>query len=258
MTKSNCFKYKKDIFFFSTSVFIMPNILVVGDLHLGYADIVNKQGSMLTLNQTNKIIDIFENILERIKKEKLTPKKLIILGDVKHDFGKLNLSEKRQLIKFFNYLSQNFNEIIITKGNHDVGLEYGLKLYKKIKLVDVYEQGDYVFYHGHKKIESDKHIHIIAHEHPRISITEKNKSEKFKCILAGNLDSKTKNKDIIILPSFNPLLEGSDIMFTEQFISPVLNREIVDELNVFVINNNEVLSFGKLKDVRDSMDVKLE
>jgi len=43
-------------------------VLVVGDLHLGYEEILNKSGVFVTRELFNEVIGEFENIFEKTKK----------------------------------------------------------------------------------------------------------------------------------------------------------------------------------------------
>ena len=80
---------------------------------------------------------------------------------------------------------------------------------------------------------------IIGHEHPAITLREGRKTEKFKCFLRG----RWKGKELIVLPAFNPLMEGTDIL-TEPAISPLVKQ--MKRREVFVIGAKEVLNFGKI------------
>ena len=68
------------------------------------------------------------------------------------------------------------------------------------------------------------------------------KWEKYKCFLKG----KWKNKELIAVPSFNPLLEGIDVL-KEKLLSPFLDK--ISSFEVFIINKGEVFKFGKVKDI---------
>ena len=51
------------------------NILIFGDLHLGFEESLSKQGIMLPLNQINKVISRVDKIIEKAQ-----PKIIIING----------------------------------------------------------------------------------------------------------------------------------------------------------------------------------
>ena len=114
---------------------------------------------------------------------------------------------------------------------------------KNIKVVDEYLVDDTLLVHGDKLVETKAKSIIIGHEHPAISLKEKSKIEKFKCFLKG----KYKNKELIVMPSFNPLSYGSDILNKGRF-SPFLKD--ISNFEVFIVGDKEVLPFGKVKNLK--------
>ena len=84
----------------------------------------------------------------------------------------------------------------------------------------------------------------MGHMHPAISIRKHAKEEKYKCFLVG----KWKGKAIVILPSFFPLVEGSDVSMEDANLAREFNFKL-SGFDVYVPAGIEVLDFGKLKDV---------
>jgi putative SbcD/Mre11-related phosphoesterase len=195
-------------------------ILIVGDLHLGYEDNLVERGFAVPRSQFNQTKDIFRRIFNKIGKVN----KIILLGDIKHVFGKIMKQEFfdfEQLIKLFKENMVKEGEIIITKGNHDTILEPLLKKYNSIYLDNNYIIKNTIFLHGDSKsikenykIIKNKEIKllVVGHFHPAYILKDKNsiKQEKFKCFLYGF--SSKYQKEIIFVPSFFPLVEGSDIV----------------------------------------------
>ena len=60
------------------------------------------------------------------------------------------------------------------------------------------------------------------------------------------MKGKFKDKTVIVVPSFNPLLEGTDVL-QGRMLSPYLKK--VDDFNVFVVNKGEAFGFGLVKDL---------
>ena len=143
-----------------------------------------------------------------------------------------------------DFLFLHCEELVLVRGNHDTIL--GPLVEKRgLKVVEEYKVGDTLIIHGDKLAKitktSIKRI-IIGHEHPAITLREKSKVEKFKCFLKG----KWKGKELIVMPSFNPLLEGTDIL-KDKLLSPFL--EDISNFEVFVVGDKEVLRFGKVKNM---------
>ena len=71
-------------------------------------------------------------------------------------------------------------------------------------------------------------------------LKDQGKAEKYKCFLKG----KWKNKELLVLPSVNPLSYGTDVR------NPGHSPFIKDKSNfeVFVVSKGEVFNFGKVKE----------
>ena len=90
-----------------------------------------------------------------------------------------------------------------------------------------------------KELLKDVSTIIIGHEHPAVSIKEGPRVELFKCFLIG----KWKDKRIIVLPSFNLVVEGTDIL-KERSLSPFLKGSLRN-FNVVVVAD-KLYEFGKV------------
>jgi len=105
--------------------------------------------------------------------------------------------------------------------------------------------GDILITHGdivdrNIAMKSIKNI-IIGHEHPSIVLQSGVRSEKYKCFLKG----KYKKKILIVMPSSNTLIEGSDVL-REKFMSPYLRD--ISKFEIFAIGD-KIYDFGTVKDV---------
>ena len=68
------------------------------------------------------------------------------------------------------------------------------------------------------------------------------KSEKYKCFLKG----EHRDKVLIVMPSFNFLIEGSDVT-KEERLSPFL-KESIDDFEVYAVED-KIYYFGKIKNI---------
>ena len=82
---------------------------------------------------------------------------------------------------------------------------------------------------------------IIGHEHPSVGVRSGERMEKVKCFLAGNF----RDKKIIVMPSFNFITEGSDVLH-EKLLSPFLKESNWKDMEVFGVENFEIFYFGKI------------
>lgn len=233
------------------------NILIIGDIHIGYEEALNKQGMLIPRFQFFEIIKRLENILKKIK----NPKKSIINGDIKHEFGTISEQEWRHTLRLLDFLSKHFKEIILIKGNHDTILG-PIARKRNIRIMDSYticerselvgkvksqriKKNNILIIHGDKipnEILPNTKTIIIGHEHPAISLRKGPRVETYKCFLKG----KWKKYDLIVMPSFNLITEGTDIV-KEKLLSPFLQQNI-DNFEAYIVAD-KIYKFGKLKNL---------
>ena len=217
-----------DPVFYENSLFIEEmKILVVADLHIGYEQSLESSGYFIPKSQYDKIK---ENLIKLI--EKFKPEKLLINGDVKHEFGSSLNQEWNETLDLLDTL-QGKVEIIVVRGNHD---NYLIPILKKrnIKFLNYLALGDYFFEHGHVEYEIPKNVKVIivAHEHPAVVIKERIGKYKFKCFLKG----KYLDKTLIVLPAFSPIMPGTEINKVPQseLLSPILKKVDLENFEVLI------------------------
>jgi len=212
--------------------------LVIADLHMGYEEALNKQGVLVPRMQFKEMFSELKALLEKTK-----PRIIIINGDLKHEFGEISRQEWNETGEILDLLLK-YGKIILVKGNHDTLLG-PIAAKKELKAVNYFILGDICFLHGDKVIDNKGTAKcktlIIGHEHPSISLHEGMKTEKYKCFLLGNW----KQKKLIIMPSFLPIIEGSDIR-QGKLLSPYLKN--IQNFEVFVVGD-KAYKFGKLKNI---------
>lgn len=218
-------------------------LLIISDVHIGYEESMNKQGVLVPRFQ-------FKDVIQRLEKifEKTMPEKVIINGDIKHEFGRISDQEWRETLKLIDFILQNAKKLILIKGNHDTILgPIADKANVEIKEKLTFTAGSrkFLVIHGHKIPNRTPNCDtiIIGHEHPCVSIQEEARTEKFKCFLVG----KWKNKQLIVLPSFNLVTEGTDVL-KEKLLSPFLIKADLQNFDAFVVSD-DVYHFGKLKNL---------
>lgn len=221
---------------------IIDDCLIISDIHIGYEQALNREGIMVPRFQYKKILERINEIIEKYK-----PRRVIVNGDLKHEFGKITRQEWEESKDFIEFLGANFDEIILIKGNHDnftrfIAEKTGHEVY------DNYHLDGYVIMHGDKLPEDEildqSETIIIGHEHPCIGIRNGERLEKIKCYLKGTYNMK----NLIVMPSFNFVSEGSDVLH-EKPLSPILKKVKTDDFEVYGVENFEVLHFGRIKDI---------
>jgi uncharacterized protein len=215
-------------------------ILVIGDLHIGYEEAMNKEGIMIPRFQFKEIMSSLDAVFKKVK-----PKRIILLGDVKHEFGTISNQEWHDTLKLLDYL-QARSKVILIRGNHDKVMG-PIADRKKIEIRDNYSAEKYFFCHGDRTFDDTRDFKkskavIIGHEHPAIGIREGARLEKFKCFLFGQY----KKKELVVIPSLNLVTEGTDVL-KEKTISPFIKK-----INDFraVIVSDKAYDFGLIKNLK--------
>ncbi len=221
-------------------------LLALSDTHIGYEESLSKRGILVPRFQFKDLYKRMKTIIESIEKE--TPIDCILInGDLKHEFGRISEQEWRETLQFIDLLSSHAKQVVLVKGNHDTILE-PIARKRDIKLVDHYLAGDMLFMHGHqtpdKTLLAQMKTLIIGNEHPAVSVGDTVRRETYKCFLHGTW----KRKNFIVLPSFNTLTEGTD-MLSGDYLSPFFSsRSTRTSLEVWVPNWVQGhLFFGKLR-----------
>lgn len=243
---------KNKIKILEDAMLIDNKILVISDLHLGYEEGLSNF-SLIPRFQYSETLEKLNRIFSRLRLDKVKPKKIIILGDLKHEFSKNINSEWTDVLKLLDFLKEKCGEIIIVRGNHD---NYLINILEKrgILLLDYYRYKDICFLHGNKMFKECENckVLIVGHLHPVITLNDSYKYEKYKCFLKG----RWKEKIIFVVPSFIPLSLGHDLKNIldeedkrkEFFI--ITNNDLKKfEVIIYIEKENKTYSFGKLMDI---------
>ena len=219
----------------------VKNTLIIADIHIGIEEAMNRQGVFVPRFQFSDILNRMKGILDALKGRKI--ERIVINGDLKHEFGTISDQEWRHTLKFIDFLGAHCGEILLVKGNHDTILG-PIANKRKLKIVENVELGDILICHGDKVLEDIGKYNtiIIGHEHPAISLREGSRVETYKCYLVG----KYKGKRLIVQPSFNLVMEGTDVL-KERLLSPFLRG--IDDFNICAVEDR-IYELGKVKSLR--------
>ncbi len=161
--------------FFGDTLFIGSTALIA-DLHLGLVRFYDR-----------KVLDKAVKIAEKAKT-------VVVVGDLKH------LGKPSPVEDFIREVG-GIAELIIIRGNHDVGIDAvkGLRI------------GKYGVFHGHAQPGDDvmdaKHL-IFAHAHPSLYIPDEVGGYKERAFLIGEIE---EGKKITVLPAFNDLCASTAV-----------------------------------------------
>lgn len=201
---------------------------VIADLHLGLENAMQNVGIAIPRMQIAEIIDKVNLILNKYDIEKL-----IIAGDLKHEFGQ-NLPYEWDDVRAF--LDSIDVDVSIVRGNHDNFLSTILSEYS-IELKEYDRIEDYYVVHGHLEFGFDKVI--MAHEHPALKFRRSGAIYSYPCFLVAD-------KMKFVIPAFSPLVAGSDVLQGE-FLSPILRNS--KKIEVYAVEG-EVFYLGELELLR--------
>lgn len=231
------FQVSEDLVFVENAVYL-PTLqtLVISDLQLGLEQQLRK-GANIIYEQATQMLGLLEVLITQTQ-----AKRLVINGDLKHEFGKITFSERRDIITILKKIKDRV-EVIVVKGNHDT-VTKPLTDEVGVPLVDYWTEGGFYVLHGHElPKESFKAAHtvIIGHTHPAIRIDDGVRSERYKCFLVGEY----KQKRLVVLPSFSTIVEGTDVLKVAAN-SPLIQ----DESSMVYVIADEIRPFGKISQLR--------
>jgi len=217
------------------------NAIAFSDVHIGVEYAMAQQGLFIPPIQYRRIRNTIETAIREYK-----PKKIIIVGDLKHTFSARTPQEYKEVIDMLNFLKSLNIDVILVRGNHDNFIRGLLERYD-FTITNIIEIGKYIFLHGHKNFLGDKKTEnkmiIIGHIHPTVSISDSLMRAKLPAFLVTN--------DMIVLPAMTPLLSGLDIisgiLIEDEYKSPLLGD--MKEYSLYaVIGGKKIINFGNIGD----------
>ncbi len=225
------------------------NAIVVADMHLGYEGVMAKKGMLIPKVNFKKMTETITVAIEKTKASKL-----IVDGDIKNEFSKVDEEEFNELYDFIMFCRNSQIEPILIKGNHDNFVER----YKEPFKLSVFRQqaviGKYLFFHGEEMPKLDKSTKgikamIMGHEHPAIGIVDAiGKHERLKCLLYGTY----KRIPLLVLPALNFFAGGTEINAVpkEELLAPVFKYLDIGKMHAIAIGYGSTIDFGTIKELR--------
>lgn len=205
--------------------------LVLSDLHIGYESALRQKGVFLPQASYGHIKAVIEQLIEET-----TPDGIVLLGDLKHEFGKPSPQEWVEVQDLLTTLEGRRVKVHVVRGNHD---NYVLSILNRFD-VSLHDPsmvlGDLLLVHGDKALDvgGDTRAVILGHEHPAISSMDLSGARyKFKCFLVG----KHRRLRLIVMPSVFPLSSGVGINETDRkdLLSPILREADIDRFTPLVV-----------------------
>ncbi|RLE70006.1 MAG: hypothetical protein DRJ43_02910 [Thermoprotei archaeon] len=227
-------------------LYVKPrSTLVLADLHIGYEQALEGVGIYLPAVQYSIMKRFILRALEEVGAERL-----VLLGDVKHEFGSALRQEWSETLDLLSTLKEREVEVHVVRGNHDNFLIPILRRFD-VPLHDPYMKlGEVLLTHGHKQLpveawSEDVRYVVMAHEHPAVVLRDELGIRiKLKCFLKGVLE----RAELIVLPALSPLMPGTEVnALNARFLSPVLRQLNVDSFSVYAVDlESGIYDFGPL------------
>lgn len=217
------------------------NVMVVADLHLGCEASLEHEGFSIPRVQTRKISEYLVGVVQAHG-----PDRLVIAGDLKHDFSR-NLRQEWDEVAAFIGMLTDLVDIEVVKGNHDNYLasilsEHGLALSKLVEI------GGYTITHGHAGIGRTDAV-IIGHVHPSLTLSDEVGARvKHQCFL---YDSERR---FLVLPALSIISPGVDVVRNtcSDRMSPVLPEPGLGGFRPIAFSGPRPLAFPRVRELREA------
>lgn len=177
------------------------------------------------------------------------PKQIIINGDMKHAFGRIDDEEWRHSLRIID-LCQSYGTLRVIEGNHDrviapILAKRGLVAYDHVQIDDVFICHGDTLQHIPQGI---KHI-VVGHEHCAVTISDGQRKERYKCFLVGTYEKCT----LICMPSTTTFTTGTDVL-QEKLLSPYVTACVKKKktTDVYIVTSEDALHFKTLAKIEDA------
>ena len=212
--------------------------VVLGDLHLGYERALEQDGMYIPRTNSDSIRDALNDILFRYE-----PERVVLLGDIKHDFRHSGYEEKNEVRGIMRLLSEA-TEVVVIKGNHDNFLQNIINDLGMLA-ADYVDLAGFRLEHGH--VDSGVRPVIIGHEHPSVRIPGSvGGGLKLQCFVHARQD------EVIVLPPFSPFSSGNDLVLDEKCVmAPALKSSDFANADMYGVTDIGVMHLGTLSQVSD-------
>jgi len=212
--------------------------VVLGDLHLGYERALEQEGMYLPRINTDSIREALNDILMRYE-----PKRVVLLGDIKHDFKRAGFEEKKEVRRIFTLLAEAA-QVVAIKGNHDNYLQ-NIVADLGFLVVDHIDIMGFRLEHGH--VDSGIRPVIIGHEHPSVRIPGAvGGGLKIQCFVHA------EKEGVIVLPPFSPFASGNDLVLDQDCVmAPALKASDYANARFYGVTDMGIMDLGVLSDLSE-------
>lgn len=185
---------------------VLGGALVVADLHFGKGAASNVE---FPLGGEDDAVERLGALLEHFD-----PDEVVLAGDVVHSFQYVPDVAEAGLADLERTVRAAGARLVVVAGNHDAMLDsvWDGDLHDEYTITDGEYDGEnsgsgerIVVCHGHEEPETPADAYVIGHDHPTVVI----EGQKRPCFLDGR--GVYRRSDVLVLPSFNRLVEGVSV-----------------------------------------------
>jgi len=215
------------------------NVLVVADMHLGVEAALEYEGLSIPRVQTKKIADYLAKVIQKV-----SPSKVIVAGDLKHNFSRNLIQEWHDIERFVKLLTGKI-PLEVVKGNHDNYLGIILREYNVPLKLETSISGIRIL-HGHSG-KLDDRMTIIGHIHPSMRLRDSiGASVKDRCFLYD------KARRTLVLPALSLVAYGTDVVSQSSAdrMSPLLSDRGLSAFVPIAFSESEPLRFPTVGQLR--------
>lgn len=220
------------------------DVMVISDLHLGCEAALEYEGLSLPRVQTRSIEATLRSLLESVR-----PGRLVVAGDLKHNFSR-NLTQEWDDVTRFVRSIAGIVDLEVVKGNHDNYLvtilrESGITLCAETSF------GDVRIVHGHRGGPVTGPT-VMGHIHPALAVKDSvGGTVKVQCHLHD------PERDIMVLPAMSLVAGGVDVVHQDSSdsMSPMLEGTGLGPFRPVVATRDQVLRFPEVSKMRDAEEV---
>jgi putative SbcD/Mre11-related phosphoesterase len=215
------------------------NVLVVADLHLGCEASLEYQGISLPRVQSREIQKYLKLMIDALE-----PSKVIVAGDLKHNFSRNLNQEWQDVYKFIRMLCGRV-PLEVVRGNHDNYLgailsEYGIPMSSETTCSGIR------IVHGHVGTLS-RGMTIMGHLHPSIRLKDSTgASLKSPCFLYED------EIGVLVLPALSLIASGVDVVgqLSSDTTSPLLSEIGLASFVPIAFSKAKALKFPEVGELR--------
>jgi hypothetical protein len=219
---------------------VPEDVMVIADLHLGCEAALEQEGLSIPRVQTRKVQRLVADLVDSVR-----PSKLVVAGDLKHNFSRNLSQEWDDVSRFVRGLSDSV-PLEVVKGNHDNYLgsilrEHGVPFVRETSVSGVR------ILHGHEGA-MDGRPTVMGHVHPSLSLKERpGRGSKDPCFLYS------EERQLLVLPAMSIVSGGVDVVAEERLgdMSPFLAGVGPGSMRPIAFSGRTALRFPRLEEMRN-------